>query len=56
MGDQFAAFLADNPETLGFAVYALVRLPPSAVPRIDIVLVPIDLRLGSFRHSMYSPF
>ena len=56
MGDQFAALFADNPETFRFTVYALVRLPPSTVPGIHIVLVPIDLRLGSFRHSMYSPF
>ena len=54
--DQFAAFLADDPETFGFTVDALVGLPPSTVPRIDIILVPIDLRLGSLRHSVSSHF
>ena len=48
MGDQFAAFLADNPETLGFAVDALVRLPPSTVPGIHVVFVPIEFCFGSF--------
>ena len=53
--DQLAALFADDPETLGLAVDALVCLPPSTVPWIDIVLVPIDLGLGSLRHSVYSP-
>ena len=51
MCDQFAAFFANNPKTFGFAVDALVCLPPSTVPWIHIVFVPIDLGLGSLRHS-----
>lgn len=51
MRDQLAAFLADNPETFSLTITALVCLAPNTIPRVDIFLVPIDLCLGTFRHS-----
>lgn len=53
---QLAAFFADNPETFGLAVDTPVCLPPSTVPRIDIIFVSIDLCSGSLSHSGYAIF
>ncbi len=43
MCNQFATLFTDSPETIGLAVTALARLSPNPIPRVDILLMLIDL-------------
>jgi hypothetical protein len=41
--DEIGALFTDNPDAIGIAVTAFVRLSPSPIPRVDIFLMPVDL-------------
>ena len=45
MGDKVTTLFTDYPDAIGLAVAALVRLSPSPIPRVDILLMPVDLGL-----------
>jgi hypothetical protein len=43
LSDQIITLLTDDPDAIGPAVTALVRLPPSPIPRVHIFRMLIDL-------------
>lgn len=43
MGDEITALFTDNPDTVGLAIAAFVRLSPDAIPRVDILRMRVDL-------------
>ncbi len=43
MGDEIATLFTDDPDAIGLAVAAFVRLSPSPIPWVDIFLMLIDL-------------
>ena len=49
--DQISTLLTDDPDAIGLAVNALVRLPPSPIPRVHIFRMLIDLGSRRFQRS-----